>query len=144
MSRNTWDAVLASTPLNETAGRVTSRNRDAYEPNVVVDQAEWEAPPSFVPFVQTATNRNLVGHRFGRLGVVGYLGKGKWCCRCACGKYVSRSHKAATNPANAEVDRCQTCKHTAYLQREASAEKTLWRRTNGIVGAPKFKDGREA
>lgn len=144
MGKNTWDAVLASTPLNSTAGRVTSRNRDEYNSVKKVVDAEWDAPPQFVPFKPASQNVNLIGHRFGRLVVVGYLGGGKWCCRCACGTYVSRSQRSALNPANAEIDRCGQCRHTAFLQRQASAEQTKYRRTNGIIGAPTYKDGRDA
>lgn len=144
MGKNTWDAVLASAPLNSTTGRVTSRKADAYTPNAKVVSDEWDGPPAFKAFVAAnAQQIDLSGHRFGRLVVVGYLGDGKWCCRCSCGKYVSRSQKAALNPANAQIDRCTICRHTAYLQREASAEQTKRRRLEGIIGARSYKDGRE-
>jgi hypothetical protein len=143
MSRDTWDALLASVPLNETAGRVTARQRNSYEPQVKVTQAEWDAPPRFVRFLPGNGALDLMGRTCGRLRVVGYLGHGKWCCRCTCGKYVSRRQKAVLNPANAEVDRCTQCRHTAFLQREASADQTKWRRTNGIIGPATFKDGRD-
>ena len=143
MGKNTWDAILASTPLDIVAGRVTAGKADAYEPQSKVVAQEWDAPPRFVAFIPDTNRSNLVGRHFGRLTVIGYLGGGKWCCRCACGKYVSRRNKAVLNQANAEVDRCTHCRHTAFLQRAASYEQTKHRRLNGIIGAPVYRDGRK-
>jgi hypothetical protein len=122
MGRDHWDAILASAPLNATAGAVTSRSGVQGPQGAKVTTAEWDAPPPYVKFQAASQNVNLLGHRFGRLTVTGYLGEGKWCCRCTCGTYVSRRQKAALNPANAETDRCTQCRHTAFLARSASGE----------------------
>jgi hypothetical protein len=138
-----WDALLASTPLNATAGRVVSRSEQLAPSKATPGAMEWDAPPAFVKFVGSGPQQpNLIGTQRGRLTVVGYLGSGKWCARCACGTYVSRSHRALTNPLN--EDRCSQCRHTAYLQRETGAERTKQRRQNGDVALPGLTKGPDA
>lgn len=45
--------------------------------------AEFQAIPTIHNF------QDFTGREFGRLTVLGHLGKGKWLCRCCCGKEIS-------------------------------------------------------
>lgn len=68
---------------------------------------------------------DLTGRQFGRFTVIGLARdfKKQWVVRCACGRYSTRHSKAIKNHAN-EQDRCEHCRHLAYLKREEH-----WRRT---------------
>jgi hypothetical protein len=135
MSKDHWDTILASAPLNATAGRVVAKGVRYVAP-IKIGSAEWDAPPAFTPLPSPGPMFiNLIGHQHGRLRVVGYLGGGKWCCKCACGKYVLRNAKSIKNASPA--DRCQTCKHTAFLAREATAERIAERQKLGLVFRPR-------
>lgn len=128
MSKNTWDAVLASAPLNATAGKVVSGGIH-YEPEFKVLQLEWDAPPPMVRPGKTHRNNpaftDFTGKSWGRLTALGMLAADSghaaiWVCRCACGRYVGRRAKAAKK--GAPEDRCQSCQHTAKLIKGGSSE----------------------
>lgn len=133
MGRDTWDAVLASTPLNATAGSVTSKGY-AYEPNLKPGAPEeFDAPPKSPPIPKNTPD--LSGTRFGRLTVVRYHVKRNahgsgWLCRCDCGTYVIRRNKSIKNPTNTE-DRCRQCRNTAFLARVASDQDRIKRTKDG-------------
>lgn len=130
MSKDHWDAIFASAPLNATAGRVTSKGY-AYTPDKVITSPEWDAPPPLKP-IQRKHRMNpsftdFTGMRFGRLVVLGMgadshdPGESRgalWICRCACGRYVGRRGKALKSPKPDAS--CQLCQHTAYLRHSAS------------------------
>jgi hypothetical protein len=125
MAHDNWDAILTSTPLNSTAGAVTSRG-EHYEP--ILKEAPHilhrDAPPKMRAVPRSAPN--LIGQTFGRMTVVGVYDdcegaprkdkKTKWVTRCACGNYEVRSSKAIRNPQNSE-DRCIKCRDWSYKQR---------------------------
>lgn len=77
---------------------------------------DMQANPSFV---------DLTGVRFGRFVVYGLAAnhQARWACRCDCGRYALRSAKAIKNPSN-DLDRCDHCRHLAFLKREEE-----WRQT---------------
>lgn len=126
-----WDAILASAPLNATAGSVTGKGY-VYEPAKKVTHLEWDVPPPLVPVGrQHARNpsfTDFTGHRYGRLTVLGMIrdtsvsgdSGAQWVCRCACGKYVARRAKSVRK-ANPD-DRCSLCQHAAFLVRAASGD----------------------
>jgi len=71
---------------------------------------------------------DLTGKTNGRLTVIGYIGKrkrhpGRWAVRCACGKYEVRTTTSIKNPKN-YGDRCQLCRHKAYLKRNDKFRRT--------------------
>lgn len=106
--------VTAKRPVNGTAAAVVSPGV-RYDCPKRVQTAESE-----VPFPVRTVPRyaaNLTGTRRGSLVVAGLCvsGKGLWSCRCDCGKYVLRRAKALTNERN--DDRCEECRHLAYLRR---------------------------
>ena len=122
MGRNTWDAVLASSPLNATAGAVTSKGYQ-FNSNNVVKEHSWDGPPAMVKLDQSILAQpgfvDLTGMVVGRLKVLGMLARNKagsngalWVCRCSCGKYVGRRSKPLKQGV---TDRCDDCNYTAHL-----------------------------
>lgn len=118
MARNTWDAVLASSPLNATAGAVTSNGYE-YRPEAgVITEMRWDGPPAMVRHVADALHPDLTGRVVGRLTVIGKLawkpkGDTMWVCRCVCGTYVGRRSKTIKNGKGCQ---CNECAHTAQLR----------------------------
>lgn len=121
MAKNTFDAILASSPLNATAGRVTSRGTH-YEQQFTQQVRKYsdlpthsDAPFKCVPMPIAPSFVDLTGRKYGRLTVIGYLGrlnpknqkKASWAVRCVCGDYETRSG-AAIKGAN-ESDACRKC-----------------------------------
>lgn len=109
------------TPVNATAARVI-RAGVIYEPAKRVQTADQPTPFRTIPVTKVHTNNrsfeDLTGRKAGRLIVYGLTAfEGKWACRCACGTHTLRAAKAIKNPANAEIDRCEHCRHLAFLQR---------------------------
>jgi hypothetical protein len=125
MAKDHWDAILASSPLNATAGRVLSKGV-AFEPEVQPSEHSWEAPPALVRIGLThranASFVDLTGFRVGRLTVLGMVdGMRKeargalWACRCACGRYVGRRAKSLKT-MTVEEAMCNACNYTAKLR----------------------------
>ena len=118
-----FDKLLASRPVNQAAARTMGRGVH-YEPDKIIIQCHWTAPPATISVSQVTDLRfiDLSGVKFGRLTVIGYLGKpnpkksARWLVRCACGDYESRASKAIRNPEN-RGDRCDKCRHLAFLKR---------------------------
>lgn len=128
-----WDKIGASVPVNSQAAKSIGRGFEYTSPKKVLTQ-EWDSPPTMFSRIPKG-EFDLTGHKFGRFTVIGKLmwekrsvDKALWVCRCACGKYAARTSKAARNPANAEIDRCEQCRHVAYLKREDSADRRLQRK----------------
>ena len=102
-------------PADKTASLVTSKGVGYVSPKIVLsDESEVPYQLKRVPL----NTIDLTGVRCGRLVVCGIASgfKGRWSCRCDCGVYVLRSARACTNQANA--DRCEQCRHVAYLRRK--------------------------
>ncbi len=104
-------------PINKTAAIVTARAGidNKYEiknRHLKLNKLFWKNPR----LMTAPPNYDVTGIRFGRLRVIGYLGKGKWQCKCTCGNYNSRSLKAISNPKN-NKDACEECRELAYLRR---------------------------
>jgi hypothetical protein len=122
-----YDRIAASVPANRTAGEVTGKG-EHWEPTKKIDVPHWDTPPVVLDPPKTL---NLIGSKFGRFTVVGYLGKmtaGKgaspmWLARCACGDYEGRSARAVRNPANGE-DCCGKCRALIHLKREEYFRRT--------------------
>lgn len=128
---DTFDKIMTGTPLNSTAGRVTSKG-EHYTPSVAVPyfHAHWDAPPAMRPFVGDPT-QNLTGTKVQRFTVIGLLDdpngskwRGRrWVVRCVCGDYEARSAKAITKlldptyAPNPQEGRCFNCSHTSLIQR---------------------------
>lgn len=114
-------------PVNKTASIVTQKGFE-YIPKKVILTLESKNPlPIMEPRKQEKMQPNFIdlkGHSFARFKVIGRyaLGKG-WVCRCACGVYCVRSRKAILNKENTQ-DRCEECRHLAYLKRDDYYRRT--------------------
>lgn len=133
MSKDHWDAILASTPLNATAGRVTSGGIH-YEQASPVTEVSWDAPPpmkAVTKYLERPGFIDLTGHQFGRLRVVGMSAddskdKGAlWVCRCVCGRYVGR-RTSRLKKVDSEA-MCNVCNNTAQLRYAASGDNARQR-----------------
>lgn len=121
------DSVLRS-PVDGVAARVL-RPGVKYEPRKRILTADQSAPFTVVAFTRAHRNSpyfmDLTGRRVGRLTVYGLTQNGgRWACRCDCGAHTLRTAKAIKNPSNAAVDRCEHCRHLAFLQREDHYRQT--------------------
>ena len=117
----------ARAPVNRTAAAVVGKGIN-FVPSIHAPRNDSPAPiPTRAP---TAGERkasgfvNLAGVRFGRMTVIGMARDSKgWVVRCSCGTYTTRLSKSIKNPNNVQ-DRCNECRHLAFLKREEH-----WRRT---------------
>ena len=123
MNDNLIRRVIASTPVNKTAGVVMSRGIHWESQRKDGDAQHWKAPPKTVPVPDDNKGPSLIGAKVGRFTVVGYLGKlsnkpaakGRWLVKCTCGDYEARSAKAIKNPRN-HVDMCVDCRHFEHIK----------------------------
>ncbi|MGY6352811.1 hypothetical protein ACXITX_22815 [Vibrio parahaemolyticus] len=119
--------LLHTQPINKNASRVTKCG-EHFAPRKKIETLHKSVPPKIEPGIPkyvASTFQDLTGRKRGRLTVVGLL-KGSlkvWVCRCDCGRYTARRAKAIKNENNIQ-DRCDECRHLAFLQREE-----VWRRT---------------
>jgi hypothetical protein len=118
---------LNPTPVDRVAARVT-RQGFKYEPAKWVRTSDQPTPFATIKPTKAHTNNasfaDLTGRRVGRLVVYGLTGFGSWACRCDCGTHTLRHAKSIKNPANAEIDRCEHCRHLAYLRRADEFRQT--------------------
>jgi hypothetical protein len=122
------DKISLSKPINKTAAMVTSKGYE-YKPCKKIETQDTHLPiPIRMPsqeILSLPTFKSLTGYKFGRftvLGIAEEIGRG-WVVRCQCGTYTTRRSKAILNPNNRQ-DRCEQCRHLAFLKREDK-----WRRT---------------
>lgn len=128
------ERIAASKPINATAARVVSRGYQ-YQSGKRIQTADQDTPIAMRP-VQPGME-NLTGMRRGSLRVLG-LAKGKaksaalWVVRCDCGIYTTRRGAAIKNEKN-DQDRCEQCRHLAYLKRENYKRRTgVWKQCNEL------------
>lgn len=113
------EKFITKVPVNSTARRVVSPGIN-YTPNKKIIQDHWENPPpknEIIPFELKLFNnqRDMTGHRIGRLKVIGFHISLRWLVRCDCGRYETRKYRALNNPNNKD-DRCNICRHLLWLQ----------------------------
>lgn len=125
MRTRSLDAVLASRPLNATAGRVVAQRGEHYEPpQKWLTHAHSDIPlplKSMRNLSDPARNflAELMSKSFGRLAVLGIYDdpnrnknrKAAYVVRCTCGRYEARTRRgllAGSNPQDGE-DRCSAC-----------------------------------
>lgn len=129
---------FGATPIDQMAWRVI-RPGEKYVPDKKITQLVFDSQP---PLRDTRRARheqrpeNMRGRSHGLLTVIGYWGPKKdglgrcrggsanqlWVCRCACGIFVTRTAKTIKRAHPS--DRCEFCRHLAYLKRNEE-----WRRT---------------
>lgn len=131
MSRDTFDAVLASAPNGAVAGRVTGKGEHwtparAMPPGLI----HSASPLALRPYRSSGGSlEDLRGQRIGRFTVVGLFDDpvpshgARWVVRCVCGDYEVRKTKALramrSNPRDeslgASADRCHNCQELARI-----------------------------
>lgn len=122
MRRSSPDDIYARVPVDRVAARVVAPGQE-YVPDKKVVNHDSDLPLSIRPFNKAEVKAqgfiDLRAHRFGRFIVLGISAEhqGRWVVRCACGRYSTRTTKAIKNPRNSE-DRCEHCRHLAFLKRE--------------------------
>lgn len=132
------DDLHARAPVDRVAVRVVLLAGEHFDPNKKVLTNDSETPlATRFPTKGEALNpefADLTGRRFGRFVVVGIARDfcPQWVVRCACGRYSTRKAKAIRNPENTQ-DRCEHCRHLAFLKREE-----VWRRTGKAADIREF------
>lgn len=87
----------------------------------------WLDCPDLRPV--TSNDPQLVGHRWGRLVVIGMLKKWRsgssasWVVRCDCGMYETRSARAIRRALNPD-EGCTRCGYVWHLKRQAYFDRT--------------------
>ena len=120
--------IHARVPVDRLAARVVMFTGEHFEPNKKVCSDERETPHEIAEITEAMRLNpnftNLTGIRFGRFTVIGLCKTGgMWCVRCDCGKYATRKKKAVMNKENVQ-DRCEHCRHLAFLQRDEYKRRT--------------------
>lgn len=111
-------------PVDRTAARVVQPG-EAYVPAVKLGTYDVrDIPPGVRPVPVNGVD--LTGLACGTLTVIGLAAalKGRWVCRCACGRYVVRTAKALRNPENVAQDACPYCLHVRRLRRHSTFQQT--------------------
>lgn len=127
------DDIHARVPVDRVAARVTGPG-ERYTPDKKVLTRDSDLPIATREATTaergTATFADLTGRRFGRFIVIGLARdfRRQWVVRCSCGRYSTRTARAVKNPENKE-DKCEFCRHLAFLKRE-----DRYRRTGRDVG----------
>ena len=116
-----------STPINKTAALVIGKGVN-YDCPKKVQTVESKNVLPLRPALFSDLNKNgfidCTGLSIGRLKVLGiYKNGGGWVCRCVCGTYCVRRQKAILNKNNTQ-DRCEECRHLAYLKRDEYRRRT--------------------
>lgn len=119
-----WDRVLSSSPLNATASAVTGTG-EHYDYELDATVRHWKAPPPYR--APTHLQKPLMGHRQGRLTVLGVWGRDRakgtlWLVRCACGDYEVRPSKTVLTPN--DNAKCDVCQHLDWLQHHEAFLRT--------------------
>ena len=112
-----FESLRGLRPINGLAARVASPGFQ-YTPDKKVQTADSPFPIAIHRPRRLPGAQDLTGRRQGRLVVVGLARdtRKRWVVRCDCGTFTLRTAKAIQNPANAE-DRCEHCRHAAWLRR---------------------------
>lgn len=132
------DDIHARAPVNRIAVRVVLFKGEHFDPDKKVLTNDSETPLRVAQITRAMrmcpTFEDLTGKRFGRFVVLGISEdfNGQWVVRCNCGRYSTRRKKSVLNPSNTQ-DRCEHCRHLAFLKREE-----VWRRTGRDVDICEF------
>jgi len=113
--------IYGKSPIDSTAYKVTSKGIQ-YEPVKDIRTADSSLPIATRRVLQ---GKNLIGRKVGRLSCVGLARDtpNRWVMRCLCGTFTLRTAKAINNIENTQ-DRCERCRHYAYLRRNEIFRRT--------------------
>jgi hypothetical protein len=130
------DDIHARVPVDRVAARVVMFKGETFTPDKKIVTNDSETPIAIrkTLYRSDPNFEDLTGRRFGRFVVIGLARdlKGKWVVRCVCSRYSTRCKKAILNKENAQ-DRCEHCRHLAFLKKE-----DIWRRTGKDVDIRDF------
>lgn len=131
------DDIYSRVPVDRVAVWVAGPG-EHFNPTKRVQANDSEEPIATRPARISERNADgfldLTGQRVGRFMVLGLARDfaRQWVVRCDCGRYSTRHAKAIKNPANTQ-DRCEHCRHLAFLKRDER-----WRRTGRDVDIRDF------
>lgn len=120
--------IHARTAINKTAALVVGTGIH-YDPKKKVQTNDSDLPIATRPLTKAEIGQacfvDLTGARAGRFTVIGVARdfSARWVVRCDCGTYSTRKAKAIKNAENTQ-DRCEHCRHLAFLKRNEQ-----WRRS---------------
>ncbi|MHB9879117.1 hypothetical protein ACSMXM_05585 [Pacificimonas sp. ICDLI1SI03] len=111
-----FDRLATSSPINRTAGVVTSASSVNFKQEVKCEcRDHWKAPPKTKALPKSESFVDLTGKKVGRFTVVGFLGKktpnaaySRWLVRCTCGDYEALSSRAIKRGVNPD-ECCELC-----------------------------------
>ncbi len=117
------------TPINGNAARVTKKASIDDEfvskfRSVHLGTSYWSVPKTHIDMPRNPNFSNLTGTKFGRLEVMGYLGKGKWQCRCSCGFWVKRKGAVIQKSLKDRSQMCPECYEVCILRRRDIQRRT--------------------
>ncbi len=135
-----YSFIATDRPANRTAAVVLQKGQHfEHRP----DDNIFDAPLPVLGYTGP-TEFCLIGERFFRFKVVGYLGKnsrkcGKWLLRCDCGKYTVRSGKIIKT-LDEEHGKCGHCQELEYIKSEKHRERFLKKIKKGAGDEPDAGD----
>lgn len=119
--------IALSSPINRTAALVTQKSPEYVSLKRIQNTESRNPLPMRVMTPLELNNPSVptvIGLSIGRLTVIGKYKDGKgYVCRCSCGTYCIRQSKAILNKNNVQ-DRCEECRHLAYLKRDEVKRRT--------------------
>lgn len=109
--------IHSRVPVNKTAALVVSKGFE-YQPEKIICRRDQDCPIPTRDISKNINIENLAGLKFGRFTVIGLARDvpKRWVVRCSCGTYSIRTAKAIKSEGN-YGDRCDKCKHIAYLRK---------------------------
>lgn len=116
------DDLHARVPVDRVAVWVTGPG-EHFDPRKRVLTNDSDTPIAMRKACKAERNslsfQDLTGWKVGRFTVLGIARDfpRHWVVRCACGRYSTRLAKSIKNTENAQ-DRCEHCRHLAFLKRE--------------------------
>lgn len=121
--------IYSRVPVDRVAARVVMFSGEHFEPKKKV-LTDDQGTPHEIKIITRSMRMNPsfkdhTGSRFGRFTVLGLskIRGGSWVVRCNCGVYSTRKARAITNCRNTQ-DRCDHCRHLAFLQRSEYHRRT--------------------
>lgn len=84
----------------------------------------WSTPMSHVETPRASNFTDLTGTTFGRLCVIGYLGKKKWQCRCSCGYFVKRQTNVILKALSDPSQMCPECYELCIIKKRDIQRRT--------------------
>ena len=123
------DSIYKVKPIDKTAALVTQKASldNTYIPknrDKIIDSNYWENPRPMIDIPDNPNFRDYTGLKFGRVVVMGYLGKSRWQCQCQCGKYFARRSKVLSRELRKDEELCYECYQFTRIKKQEYHRKT--------------------